>query len=73
MKKMIAAYIASPGGKAMIHTFLSSPEGQRAIDDYLSTTEGQKMGKLLLQRALEGLDLPPDLKDQIRRALDTGE
>ena len=71
MQGMIAAYIASPKGREMIHKFLTSPEGQKAVDNYLATPDGQQMGRLLLARALDGLDLPAHIKDQIRTALNT--
>ena len=66
---MIAAYAASPQGREMIQAFLNSPEGQNAIDNYLSTPEGQSMAKLLLIRALDNLDVPAHLKEEIRGAL----
>ena len=66
---LITGYIASPQGKEMIKNFLSSPEGQKAIDEYLSTPEGQEMAKLLLAKALDNLDLPVHLRDEIRTAL----
>jgi len=70
---LIAGYIASPQGKEMIRNFLTSPEGQEAIDTYLSTPEGQEMGKLLLAKALDNLDLPTHLRDEIRVALQKRE
>jgi hypothetical protein len=73
MQGMVAAFITSPKGKEMIQKFLSSPEGKTAIDNYLASPDGQKMGILLLSRALDGLDLPPDLKEHIRTVLDTGK
>lgn len=66
---LVAGYLASPQGKEMVRNFLSSPDGQSAIDTYLSTPEGQKMAKLLLTKALDRLDIPPPLRDEIRRAL----
>ncbi len=70
---MVAGYIASPQGREMIRNFLSSPEGQQAIDSYLSTPEGQDMAKLLLTRALDHLDIPAQLRDEIRKAVGKGD
>ena len=67
---MIAAYVASPKGQEAMQNFLSSPEGQKAIDAYLATPEGQRMACLLLGRALDALDLPAEVKAEIRRSLD---
>jgi hypothetical protein len=69
MQGMIAGYATSPKGQEAIRKFLTSPEGQKTIDSYLATPEGKKMGRLLLGKALDGLDLPAPVKDQIRTAL----
>ncbi|MGA2121265.1 MAG: hypothetical protein ABSG49_04385 [Methanoregula sp.] len=70
IQAMIAGYATSPEGQEAIRKFLSSPEGQKTIDRYLATPEGQKMGRFLLKKALDCLDLPAPVKDQIRTALD---
>ncbi|AGB03244.1 hypothetical protein [Methanoregula formicica] len=67
---LIAGYIASPQGREMVRSFLSSPEGQEAINAYLATPEGQGMAKLLLIKALDNLNLPGPLKNEIRAALE---
>jgi len=69
MQGMITGYCASPQGQAAIKKYLSSPEGQKTIDAYLATPEGQAMGRLILLRALDGLDLPAAVKADIRTAL----
>jgi hypothetical protein len=69
MQAMVAGYITSPKGQEAVRKFLTSPEGQRAIDAYLATPEGQKMGKLILARALDSLDLPAPVREQVRTAL----
>ena len=70
MHGMIAGYVASPGGQEAMRNYLASPEGQRAIDAYLATPDGQRMACLILARALDGLDLPAEVKAEIRRSLD---
>jgi hypothetical protein len=67
---MVAGYFTSPAGQEMIRNYLSSPEGQTAIDAYLATPGGQQMARLLLSRALDSLNIPADVKEQIRAALD---
>jgi len=69
LQGMIAGYCASPKGQETIKKYLSSPEGQKTIDAYLATPGGQAMARLILLRALEGLDLPAAVKAEIRRAL----
>jgi hypothetical protein len=66
---LVAGYLASPKGQDAIRSFLSSPQGREAINAYLSTPEGQQMARLLLLRALDGLKIPNEVKDQIRKAL----
>jgi len=69
LQGLVADYLNSPKGQETIRTFLSSPQGKEAIDSYLSTSGGQQMARLLLLRALDSLDIPNDVKDQIRKAL----
>lgn len=69
MQGMIAGYCASPGGQEAIRKYLSTPEGQKTIDTFLATPGGQAMGRLILLRALDGLDLPATVKAEIRTAL----
>ena len=73
LREMAEAYFMSPKGQALIREFLSSPEGQRAIDGYLSTPQGQQMAFLLLERALEKLEIPADVKETIRQAISKGQ
>jgi len=70
MQGMIAGYAASPKGQEAIRSFLTSPEGQKTLDTYLATAEGQQMMKLIVLRALDGLDIPADVRDHVCRALD---
>ena len=70
MQGMIAGYAASPKGQEAIRSYLLSPEGQKTLDSYLATEEGQQMAKMIVTRALAGLDLPGDVRDQVCRALD---
>ena len=69
MQGMIAGYVASPQGQEAIRNYLTSPEGKKTMDAYLSTPEGQDMAKLILCRALEGTNLPADVRDKVLAAL----
>ncbi len=68
MQGMIAGYVRSPRGQEAIRNYLSSPEGKRTIDAYLSTPEGRQMACLLLSRAMEGLEMPADVRTQVLAA-----
>lgn len=70
MGGMIASYLASPDGQQKVHEFLSSPDGKEVVRNYLSTPGGQQLARDLLSAALDGLDLPADLKVTIRAALE---
>ncbi|MGA2103758.1 hypothetical protein [Methanoregula sp.] len=66
---LVAGYLASPKGQDAIRSFLSSPQGTEAINAYISTPDGQQIARLLLLKALDGLEIPDAVKEQIRTAL----
>ena len=70
MQSMIAGYVKSPKGQETIRNYLASPEGRKTLDTYLSTPEGQQMARIVLSRALEGLDLPDEVRRQVRSAVE---
>jgi hypothetical protein len=69
MMKMALVYIESPQGQEAVRHYLSSPDGQATINAYLAIPQGKQIGKLLLLRMLDGLDLPDDVKNTVRKAL----
>ena len=69
LEGMAAHFLASPQGQKVIRNYLESSEGQIAIDGFLATPHGQHMAKMLLVKALDGLDIPADTKEIIRTAL----
>ena len=70
MKGMIAGYAASPKGQEAIRQYLASAEGKKTLDTYLSTPEGQVMARLVLSRALEGTNLPADVREKVLGAIE---
>jgi len=70
MQGMIAGYVTSPRGQEAIRNFLSSPEGKKTINTFLSTPEGQEAARLVLSRALDGLDLPADVRAKVLSAVE---
>ena len=70
MQGMIAGYVTSPKGQETIRNYLSSPEGKKSMETFLSTPEGQETARLVLSRALEGLNLPPEVKGKVRAAVE---
>jgi|GEM_PF-521276 hypothetical protein len=69
-QEAIRNFLSSPEGKKTINTFLSSPEGKKTINTFLSTPEGQEAARLVLSRALDGLDLPADIRAKVLSALE---
>jgi hypothetical protein len=70
MQAMIAGYIASPKGQEALRNYIASAEGQKTLNSCLATTEGKQMAKLLLKQTIDSLDLPEDVRDQVRTALE---
>jgi len=70
MQGMIAGYVTSPKGQETIRNYLSSPEGKKSMETFLSTPEGQETARLVLSRALEGLNLTPEVKGKVRSAVE---
>lgn len=70
MQDMITGYITSPKGQETIRNYLATPEGKKTMDAYLSTPQGQEMARIVLSRALDGLNLPADIKGQVLAAVD---
>jgi hypothetical protein len=70
MQAMIAGYIASPKGQEALRNYIASAEGQKTLNSCLATPEGQQMARLLLKQTIGSLDLPEDIREQVRTALD---
>lgn len=66
---MAAHYLASPQGQQIIRDYLATEEGRKTFDNFLATPHGQQMAFMLLARALDGLDLPTETKETIRKAI----
>jgi hypothetical protein len=69
MQAVIASYLASPKGQEALRNYINSAEGQRTLNTCLATREGQQMAGMLLLQAIDSLDLPDDVKNQVRNAL----
>jgi hypothetical protein len=69
MQGMIAGYVSSPKGQEAIRGYLASPEGQKTLDKYLTTPEGQQIAKRVLLRTIDHLDVSPEARSEIQRAL----
>jgi len=66
---MAAHYLASTQGQQTIRNYLATEEGQKTFDEFLATPHGQQTALMLLAKALDGLDLPVETKEIIRKAM----
>jgi len=71
MDGMISRYLASPGGQEATGKYLASPEGIAMIRNFISTPEGQKTAIIILPILLDGLNLPPAVKETVKGLLNT--
>jgi hypothetical protein len=69
MQGMIAGYVSSPKGQEAIRNYLASPEGKKMLETYLSTPEGQETARVVLARALDGLNLSADVREKVLAAV----
>ena len=67
---MAAHFLASPQGQKTIRDYLATEEGRATFDTFLATPHGQEMALMLLSKALDGLNLPDETKEMIRKAMD---
>lgn len=70
MQGMITGYITSPKGQETIRNYLATPEGKKTMETYLATPQGREMARIILSRALEGLNLPAEIKGQVLAAVE---
>jgi hypothetical protein len=65
MESIISRYLASPDGQEATRKYLASPEGIAMIKNFISTPEGQKTAITILPALLDGLNIPPEVKETI--------
>ena len=65
----IGNFIASPEGQEAAKKFLASPEGANMLKSFAATAEGQKALMGVVPVILEGINLPPGVKETILAAL----
>ncbi len=65
----IGSFLASPDGQDAAKKFLASPEGTNMLKSFAATPEGQKALMSVVPVILDGINLPPGVKDMILAAL----
>ncbi len=65
----IGSFLASPDGQDAAKKFLASPQGTDMLKSFAATQEGQKALMSVVPVILDGINLPPGVKDMILAAL----
>lgn len=65
----VGNYLATPEGQDAAKKYLSSPEGIIMLKGFVATPEGQKTMQSVLPSLLDGLNLPPGVKDAVTGAI----
>ena len=65
----IGSFLASPDGQDAAKKFLASPQGTEMLKSFAVTAEGQKALMSVVPVILEGINLPPGVKEMILAAL----
>ena len=65
----VGSYLSTPEGQEAAKKYLASPEGIAMLKGFIGTPEGQKTIFSILPTLLEGLNLPPAIKDAVLAAI----
>ncbi|MEI7856956.1 MAG: hypothetical protein WCH85_05570 [Methanomicrobiales archaeon] len=67
----VGSYLSTPEGQEAAKKYLASPEGIAMLKGFIGTPEGKKTILSILPSILDGLNLPPAIKDAVISALGT--
>jgi hypothetical protein len=67
----VGSYLSTPEGQEAAKKYLASPEGIAMLKGFIGTPEGQKAIFSILPALLDGLNLPPAVKDAVISAIST--
>ena len=65
----VGSYLSTPEGQEAAKKYLASPEGIAMLKGFVGTPEGKKTLLSVLPMLLDGLNLPPAIKDAVVSAL----
>jgi hypothetical protein len=65
----VGSYLSTPEGQEAAKKYLASPEGSAMLKGFVGTPEGKKTLLSVLPMVLDGLNLPPAIKDAVVSAL----
>jgi len=67
----VGRYLSTPEGQEAAKKYLASPEGISMLKGLIGTPQGQKTMFSILPLLLDGLNIPPAIKDAIKSAIGT--
>jgi len=65
----VASYLSTPEGQDAAKKFLASPDGINLLKTFAASPEGQKALMSALPILLDGINLPPGVKEMITAAI----
>ena len=65
----VSSYLATPEGQEAAKQFLASPDGINLLKTFAASPDGQKALLSVLPALLNGINLPPGVKEMITAAL----
>ena len=67
----VGSYLSTPEGQEAAKKYLASPEGIAMLKGFMATPDGQKTMLSILPALLDGLNLPPAVKEAVKSAIGT--
>jgi len=65
----VGSYLATPEGQEAAKKYLATPDGIAMLKGFVGSPEGQKTMISILPVVLDGLNLPPAVKEAVKNAM----
>lgn len=69
MEGAVGRYLSSPEGQEAAKNYLASADGIAMLKGFIATPEGKKTLISILPALLDGLNLPPAVRDAVQNAV----
>jgi hypothetical protein len=67
----VGSYLSTPEGQEAAKKYLASPDGIAMLKGFIATPEGKKTILSVLPALLDGINLPPAVKEAVISAIST--
>ena len=67
----VGSYLSTPEGQEAAKKYLASPDGIAMLKGFIETPEGKKAILSVLPALLDGINLPPAVKEAVISAIST--